>query len=137
MSEIGGTDLAVADIDLREHQRTGGPVVVTMAEGIDERRHRQVRLAGVVLLVVLNVFDLLTTKAFLDAGLSEGNPVGALLIEQGWMAWIKAALLLALGVRFMAARPRLGATCALWCVVGIYLAVVTVNTLALRTIGVL
>ena len=89
------------------------------------------------LLVVLNVLDLLTTRAFLDAGLREGNVVGAVLIESGWIAWVKAGILLALGLRILAARPRLGTTCALWCVVGIYLAVVTINTLALRTIGVL
>ena len=122
-------------IDLRD---PAPPHVVAPDVDLAEaRRHRQLRIAGVAMLVVLNVLDLVTTRAFLNAGLQEGNVVGAVLIEQGWIAWVKGALLLALGVRFLAAKPRLGATCALWGAVGIYLAVVTVNTLALRTLGVL
>ena len=122
-------------IDLRPHQADAGPVVVTVDES--ERRHRQARLAGVALLVVLNVLDLVTTKAFLEAGLSEGNLVGALFIESGTIAYVKALLLLALAWRVVKAPPRVGTSCALWFVVGVYAAVITINTLALRTLGVL
>ena len=122
-------------IDLRDHQRAVGPVVVTVDES--ERRHRQARVAGVALLVALNILDLLTTRAFLEAGLAEGNVIGAMFIESGTIALVKAALLLGLAWRVVKAPPRLGTSCALWFVVGIYAAVVTVNTLALRSLGVL
>jgi hypothetical protein len=122
-------------IDLRQHQADDGPVVVTVDES--ERRHRQARMAGVVLLVFLNVLDLVTTQRFLDAGLSEGNVVGALFIESGTIGYVKGFLLLALAWRVVKAPPRVGTSCALWFVVGVYAAVVTINTLALRSLGVI
>jgi hypothetical protein len=133
VSERGGPfDVS---IDLRQHQRDDGPVIVTVDESL--RRHRQARLAGVALLVLLNVLDIITTKAFLDAGLAEGNVVGALFIESGTIAYVKGGLLLALAWRVVKAPPRVGTSCALWFVVGVYAAVITINTLALRALNVL
>jgi Domain of unknown function (DUF5658) len=136
VSDNAVVDPPTFDIDLRDPPPANG-VSPAVADGAEARRHWQLRLVGVGLLVVLNALDLMTTRAFLHAGLQEGNVVGAVLIEQGWIAWVKAGLLLALGLRLLRGSPRLGSTCALWCVVGIYLAVVAVNTMALRTIGVL
>lgn len=131
----GGSSQFDLAIDLRPQQAGAGPAIVTVDES--QRRHRRARLAGIALLVVLNVLDLVTTKAFLDAGLSEGNVVGALFIESGTIAYVKGLLLLALAWRVVKAPPRVGTSCALWFVVGVYTAVVTVNTLALRSLGVL
>lgn len=122
-------------IDLREHQRHGGPAVVTVDESV--RRHRQARLLAVGLLVVLNVADLLTTRAFLAAGALEGNPVGAFLLDRGWAGLAKGILLLLLGIRVLRAEPRVGTTSALWFVVGVYATVITVNLMALRSLGVI
>jgi len=123
------------EIDLREHQRRDGPVVVRTVES--ERRHRNARLIGVALLVVLNVADLVSTDAFLDAGVEEGNPVGAFLLSRGWAGWAKAILLLVLGWRVAKSPPRVGTTCALWFVAGVYTMAVLFNVLVLRAIGVL
>lgn len=123
------------EIDLRDHQRGGGPVVVRPVE--TERRHRSARLIGVALLVILNVADLVSTDAFLDAGVEEGNPVGAFLLSRGWAGWAKGALLLVLGWRVAKSPPRVGTTCALWFVCGVYAMAVLFNLMVLRAVGVL
>lgn len=123
------------EIDLRDHQRRDGAVVVRTVES--ERQHRRARLIGVVLLVLLNVADLVSTDAFLDAGVEEGNPVGAFLLSRGWAGWAKATLLLILGWRVTQSPPRIGTTCALWFVVGVYAMAVTFNVMVLQAIGVL
>jgi hypothetical protein len=96
--------------------------------------HRRWRVAGVFLLVVLNALDLITTDRFLDAGLAEGNPVADVLIQSGTAAPAKAAILLALAYSVWRRPPRIGTTCAMWGVVGIYFAVVSINTIALVTL---
>ena len=101
----------------------------------DERRHRTIRLVALGLLVVLNALDILTTEAFLRAGVKEGNPIAVAAVEGGWMIYVKAVLLLGLGVRFARRRPTLGSTCVAWFVVGIYCMVVYVNLMVLRAAG--
>lgn len=138
VSETLSTIPAPADqlgIDLRPHQRGDGPVIVTRDES--ERRHRQSRLGALGLLVVLNVADLITTRAFLAAGAIEANPLGAFLIDRGWVGWVKGLLLLGLGIKVLRSPARVGTTSMLWFVVGVYATVVTVNLMALRALGVL
>jgi hypothetical protein len=98
------------------------------------RTLRQVRLAAVTLLVMLNVADLVTTRMFLNRGLEEGNGLSWILIQHGTMPWIKSALLLALAWRALKSVPTFGATCAMWFVVGLYAMTITVNCLALASL---
>lgn len=123
--------METAAVDLRAHERSGDAVVVEL----QPERLRELRAIGVALLIVLNVADIVTTAAFLDAGAAEGNPLADALITSGWIGWIKAALLLALGLRVLRGRPRLATTCMLWFVVGVYTTVVTLNLVAVRALG--
>lgn len=100
-----------------------------------DRTHRTY-LTAAALLVVLNVADVAITRAALQAGASELNPVARWFIEHGVLAYgIKAAvpalvLLVALAPR---ARARIDVVhvAAIWTVVGIYLMVVFVNSITL------
>ena len=145
----GGADpttidpMTLEEVDLRRHQRDEGPVVVrvtsaTLNAASEVRRdlHR-LRLVALVLLVALNLADIVTTEAFLDAGVEEANPVGGFLISHGLMAWVKLTLLALLGIRLAQTPPRIGTTCAMWFVVGIYACVIAVNLQALNAVGAL
>jgi hypothetical protein len=113
------------------------PASIGVARVHDESEdvtHQRWRVAGVLVLVVLNALDLVTTDMFLDAGLAEGNPLADVLLQTGTAAPAKAALLLALAYLVWRRRPRIGTTCAMWAVVGIYFAVVSINTIALVTL---
>jgi len=94
-------------------------------------RHRLARVIAFALLVVLNLLDIVSTTAFLERGLHEGNPLAEHLITEGWIGYAKAGLLLLLGIRILNSRPRLATTCALWFVTGIYMTVVLVNLAAI------
>lgn len=118
-----------AEIDLRAHAADVGPVRVV--ERLDRVQLRRARWAAVVLLALLNAADLLTTRAFLAAGVPEANPIAAALITTGWLGFVKAGVILGLGLRVLHGRPTLPTTCALYVVVGIYAAVVAVNLLTL------
>lgn len=136
-------------IDLRDGATTAAPTATAAASTApvaapvapaapavpDERTHRTLRLVALGLLVVLNALDILSTEAFLRAGVEEGNPLAVAAVEGGWMIYVKAALLIGLGYRFVRRPPTLGSTCVVWCVVGIYCTVVYVNLLVLRTVG--
>ena len=102
---------------------------------LDDETHRLVRVIALSALIVLNLLDIVTTSAFLQAGVPEGNPIAAAGIEAGWIGVAKAGLLLALGVRILNVKPRLSSTCALWFVTGVYAAVVAVNVAALHAAG--
>ena len=137
-----GADAAsnAAVIDLRDDivQRAieTGDTALLVERWADRRateaeRHRLARVIGLALLIVLNLVDLISTGMFLERGLEEGNPVACALIQDGSIGWVKSGLLLLLGVRVLASRPRLATTCALWFVTGLYAAVVAVNLSAL------
>jgi hypothetical protein len=138
------TDVDQAVIDLRdgvEHDPApaSAPAPAPAAGGTrllaDDEWHRTVRVIALALLILLNLLDIVTTSAFLRAGVSEGNPVAALGIESGWIGFVKAGLLLGLGIRVLDGKPRLASTCGLWFVTGVYATVVCVNVLALRAAG--
>jgi hypothetical protein len=94
---------------------------------LSEARLRHFRLVGLVALVVLNVADLVTTRAFLAAGADEANPLGRMLLGRGVMPYAKGAILLALGWSVARARPKVSTTCAIWFVVGVYTTAIVVN----------
>ena len=117
-------------IDLRDPTPAAVPRLLA-----DDEHHRLVRVIALSALIVLNLLDIVTTSAFLQAGVPEGNPIAAAGIEAGWIGMAKAGLLLGLGVRVLNGRPRLSTTCALWFVTGVYAAVVFVNMAALHAAG--
>lgn len=115
---------STAVIDLRD----GAPGAAAL------RVHHTWRRIGVVLLAVLNVLDLVTTYAFLDKGVPEGNPVAKHLIESGAAGPLKFALLAALGWLVWTRPPKIGTTCLIWMVNGVYACVVAVNTWVLLSV---
>jgi hypothetical protein len=102
---------------------------------IDEVTHRRWRIGAVVALIVLNALDLLTTHAFLEAGVPEANPIAAAGLAGGWVGPLKAALLGLLLARVLRRQPRIGSTCAMWFVTGLYTVVVFVNYQLVRAVG--
>jgi hypothetical protein len=94
---------------------------------LSEARLRKIRLAGLIALVVLNIADLITTRAFLSVGAEEANPLGRVLLGRGVMPYVKGAILLGLGWSAARARPKLTTTCAIWFVVGVYTTAIVVN----------
>ena len=101
---------------------------------IDVRRMRQLRFAAVVALTLLNVLDLITTRMFLDRGLAEGNPFADVFLQNGTMPYLKGLILLGLAWSSLRSAPKLGTTCAMWCVVGVYITIIAVNSLALASL---
>ena len=130
-------DVGEVVIDLRDGGGAPEPTAPASTPGLelDEERHRAVRVAAVALLIVLNMLDIVTTSAFLEAGVPEGNPIASMGIEAGWIGFVKAGLLLALGIRALDGRPRLASTCAMWFVVGVYAMAICVNLVALQAAG--
>lgn len=101
---------------------------------IGDDRHREARFLAMVLLILINGLDLLTTQAFLDRGVNEGNPLAEFLIGRGSVGAVKLAILISLCLAMYRARPKLATTCAMFTVVGFYACEVTVNVLALASI---
>src|SRR3954453_6549368 len=95
---------------------------------------RNVRLAAVAVLIMLNIADLITTRMFLNRGLDEGNGLSWVLIQNGSMPWVKSGILLALAWRGLRSVPSFGPTCAMWFVVGLYTMTVTINSLAIASL---
>lgn len=136
MSTVACNDAAV-DTDRR--LLTSRDVIIDITDGsavvvLDDQRIRTLRLGALAMLVVLNVLDLLTTKAFLARGIDEGNPLSDVLLRNGAMPFVKGAVLCALAWRIVRGAPRLGPTCALWFVTGIYTMTITVNLMVLRSL---
>jgi hypothetical protein len=133
------TEIAPTVIDLRDSKMaarqtqaiapaTGGAVQVRI------ELVRSFRIWAVGILAILNVADLITTRMFLDRGFQEGNGLSSALLQNGTMPWLKTAILVGLGWSAVKAPPKLGATCAMWFVTGLYAMVITVNTLALLSL---
>ena len=93
-----------------------------------EQVHAWWRRGGVILLAVLNVLDLVTTRMFMDRGVAEGNPIAKVLIEANLAGPAKFVLLAALGYLVWTRPPRIATTCLIWMVNGVYATVVAVNT---------
>ena len=128
-----------AVIDLRDDP--SGPIVgrsPSAARVTFERRDatQRARFIAVVVIAVLNVFDLITTYAAIAAGAHEGNPLVSWAISSPLVAVAKVLVCgtLILGA-VVASRTRrvvsLPALCAAWAVVGIYSLVVLLNTINL------
>jgi hypothetical protein len=96
---------------------------------------RRARISAAVMLILLNIADLVTTRMFLDRGLEEGNPVSALLLSSGTMPFAKSAILIGLTWSAVRSVPKVATTCAMWFVVGLYTTVIGVNLLAISQLS--
>lgn len=98
---------------------------------IDRVPSAELRLAGLtalVLLGVLNVADVVTTRLLLARGGIELNPLADQLLASNLTLVMKLGLVVALGIHFVRTGPRLVTICFMWLVVGIYLAAVVINS---------
>jgi hypothetical protein len=126
-------------IDLRE-DKTGPIVGRSPSAALYERRDatQRARFIAVVVIAVLNVFDLITTYAAISVGAHEGNPIVSWAVSSPLIGVAKVLVCgtLIFGA-IIASRTRrvvtLPALCAAWAVVGIYSLVVLLNTINLAS----
>lgn len=117
----------------RRHGLTLGPTV-SSSEAVG-RRVRQLTVAGVVALAVLNAADTVTTHLVLahaSAGAVEANPLAKVLLANGSLLAVKMTVIAILGVAVLRDRPKLGLLAGSWLTAGLYLAAVLSNVLILR-----
>lgn len=95
-------------------------------------RVRTVTLAAVVVLAALNVADVVTTQLLLGHRGIEANPLAGLLLASRDLLWVKLALILALALKVVRGRPRLGVMGAACFAAGIYATAVLSNLLVLH-----
>jgi hypothetical protein len=91
------------------------------------------RLVAVVVIAVLNAFDLVTTYLAISRGAHEANPIVAWMISSRFIVFAKVMLCGSLILGAVAATHRrrrvtLAGLCAAWAVVGVYSLVVVINT---------
>jgi len=94
------------------------------------KRVRDGRWALVGLLALLNVLDVVTTHLVLGSGGTEGNPIMASLVSEGWVGPLTLKLAACMVVAVIVARcPARStfATRALVVVTGVYAAIITWN----------
>ena len=96
---------------------------------VSARTLERMRWVGLVLLVVLNIGDLVTTKMALHGGAIEGNPFSSMLISHGAINPAKFLTLAVLAWCISRTPPRLFSTVAVWFVAGVYTMVIASNVL--------
>jgi hypothetical protein len=96
------------------------------------RRASAVALAA---LALLQLADILTTRAMIARGAIESNPLAAVLLPSGHVEMVKAALVVVLAYRVHIRRPTVAFTAALWFGAGIYCLTVISNLLILNRLG--
>ena len=104
---------------------------------LDRSGVRQLTLSAFVILAVLNVADVLTTRMVLaHQAASEANPLAAVLLGNGTIMWVKLFCVLALALSTIRrSRPRIGMLLGAWTGVGVYAAAVLSNVLILRLLS--
>lgn len=113
--------------------RASGPAGI---DGVERRDAIQrARYVAVVMIAVLNVFDLVTTYVAISLGAHEGNPIVAWMISSRAVVVVKVLVCGALVYGAIVAKRRrfrvsLTGLCVAWAVVGIYSLVVLINTLS-------
>jgi hypothetical protein len=104
-------------------------------QGIERRDATQrARYVAVIVIAVLNIFDIVTTYIAISLGAHEGNPIVAWMISSRFIIFAK--ILTCGGLIFGAIvasqrrrRVTLPGLCIAWAVVGVYSLVVLLNTL--------
>ncbi len=100
----------------------------------DPRELRRAGLLAIGLLAVLNVADVLVTQLVVRRGGEEMNPLVRDLLESNGALGLKLAIVALLAVDFLFRRPRLVILCALWLVVGFYMAIITINIIGFMSL---
>ena len=130
-------------VDLRDAPsiRLAGPPVVETpraAAGLAEIERRdatqRARYIAVLMIAVLNVFDIITTYVAISLGAHEANPLVAWMISSRFIIFAKILTCggLIFGAILASQRRRrvtLPGLCIAWAVVGVYALVVLLNTL--------
>lgn len=102
---------------------------------VSTRTLERMRWVGLVMLVVLNIGDLVTTKLALHGGAIEGNPLSSALISHGAINPAKFLTLAVLAWCISRTPPRLFSTVAVWFVAGVYTMVIASNLLVYANIN--
>lgn len=129
-----GSGLTVAGAVALAHSGvTTGPT----GEAAGDRRLfavlQRAALVALVAIAVLNVADVVTTRALLGRGATESNPLAGLLLGGYRVEAVKFAALAVLGFRFHRnPSPSVGRVAAAWFVAGFYFLTVVSNLLILR-----
>lgn len=121
-------------IDLRDAPsvRLSGPP--TPRHEIERRDATQrARYVAVIVIAVLNMFDIITTYVAISMGAHEGNPIVAWMISSRFIIFAKILTCGALIFGAIVASQRrrrvtLPGLCIAWAVVGVYSLVVVLNT---------
>lgn len=85
-------------------------------------------------IVILNLFDVLTTRIALTNGAAEGNPIASLFVDHLWLFLaIKVVVPVGVALRMLKIRERTTPMllAAMWWVVGVYSLTIVVNVLGI------
>jgi uncharacterized membrane protein len=122
-------------VDLRDGSGREGVVPVPGIPAAERRDATQrARYVAVVMIVVLNLLDLITTYVAIGLGAHEGNPIVARMISSHLVIVAKVLVCGALIIGAHLANSRhsrvtLPGLCVAWAVVGLYLLTVVLNSL--------
>ena len=120
-----------APVASEEHGMAARAVV----DGLERRDATQrARYIAVLVIAVLNVFDIVTTYVAISLGAHEGNPIVAWMISSRFVIFAKVFICGSLIFGAILANQRrrrvtLPGLCIAWTVVGVYSLVVLLNTL--------
>lgn len=92
------------------------------------------RWAGLIMLALLQIADLVTTKLAIHGGAIEANPISRALIAHGAINGAKFGALALLALSIAKSRPRVITAVAIWFVAGVYSMIVFSNLLVLSQI---
>jgi|GEM_PF-4785071 len=136
-----------ADTGIPQPPSTGGPTrVIDLRDGAAERREGDVGLVtrdavaaperswpvvALVLLALLNVADVVSTRLVIGKGATERNPVAAWFLHLGGLGLAKATAVMAVAVLASRCGRARWVKPALWMVTGVYVTIVSVNVVQL------
>jgi hypothetical protein len=93
------------------------------------------RFSLAMAIIVLNAADVVTTRALIDAGGSERNPIAGHFLEQGSLVVVKIGLAGIIGVLKLIAPLRRRAESLLWFAFVAYATVLTLHVVQLAIVS--
>jgi hypothetical protein len=108
--------------------------VIDLRDPKPDRTVAIARWAGLLVLALLQVADLVTTKFAIHGGAIEANPISRALIAHGAINAAKFGALALLAFSTAKSRPRVITAVAIWFVAGIYSMIVFSNLLVISQI---
>ena len=90
---------------------------------------------AVAAIAILNLADVLTTRAVVGHGAIEANPLSSALLAGGRVELLKAGIIVALVLRVPRRRPTVAFHAILWFVAGFYALTVASNLLVLNRVS--